>query len=222
MATNEYHSVQEAAHISKPEKQDWASHVLIPLAQNIAGGAAVAGLGAMGVAAWGANVDGVAGLWCAFGGAAVTCLITITRFFGDDIGLITAAYRAGQASRDAQIAALQLELRASHDAQAAAEATGTQTSIEQRRMEKIERARRDAIRILEVHFANDSTSRSAMAKRGMGQRDWERAQRLLVAAGMANDTGDVIAGSPKQAIRAIDGVLANLANKGKTYQPAWK
>lgn len=219
MATNEYQSVQTA---TRPEPTTWASHVLIPLAQNVAGGLAVAGLGAIGVAAWGAPVDGVAGLWCAFGGAAVTCVITITRFFGDDLGLIAAAYRAGQRSRDAQIAALELELRASRDAQAAAEANGEQTTSAKRVEEKIQRARKDALKIIEVHFAGDSIRRSAMAGRNMGQRDWERAMRLLVAAGVVNGDGAVAVRSPGQAVQAVDAKLATLAERGKTFQPAWK
>lgn len=219
MATNEYQSVQTA---TRPEPTTWASHVLIPLAQNVAGGAAVAGLGAMGVAAYGLPVDSDAGLWCAFGGAAVTCLITITRFFGDDIGLIAAAYRAGQHSRDAQIAALELELRASRDAQAAAEADGNQATTDKRREEFRQRARKDAATIVAVHFDGDSIARSAMSKRGIAQRDWERAMRLLKMAGVVNGDGNMIATSPAQAIRAVDARLASSADKGKTFQPAWK
>ena len=89
----------------------WASHVLIPLAQNVAGGMAVWGLGLIGYMTiqytralpW--DLDG-ARLWCGFVGGAVTCLVTVIRFFGDDLGLLASAYKLGQASRDAEIANL--------------------------------------------------------------------------------------------------------------------
>jgi len=218
MATNEYQQGQTAA----AEPTSWASHVLIPVAQNVLGGMAVAGLGLMGVYAYGVPIDGVAGLWCAFGGAAVTCIITLTRFFGDDLGIIAAAYRAGQASRDPQIAALQLELRTSRDAQTAAEAEGNQASVDRRREEFRKRAREDALKIIAVHFDGDSIARAAMGKRGMGQRDWERAVRLMVAAGVINGDGVMIARTPAQSLRAIDQVLASGVSKGKAFHPAWK
>jgi len=222
MQTKEYQSMLMQANASQKEPPAWASHVLIPVAQNILGGVAVAGLGVMGVYAYGMGIDSAAGLWCAFGGAAVTCVITITRFFGDDLGLLTAAYKAGQGSRDAQIAALELELRASRDAQSAAEADGDQANADKRREEFRQRARKDAVAIVAVHFDGDSIARAAMGKRGIAQRDWGRAMRLLKAAGVVNGDGNMVTSSPAQAIRAIDAKLASSADKGKTFHPAWK
>lgn len=221
MPAKEYQSMLMQANTIQ-DTPAWSSHVLIPVAQNVLGGVAVAGLAMMGVYAYGAPIENGAGVWCAFGGAAVTCIITITRFFGDDLGLLTAAYKAGRVSRDAQIAALELELRASRDAQTAAEADGNQASADKRREEFRQRARKDAATIVAVHFDGDSIARAPMQKRGIAQRDWERAMRLLKASGVVNGDGVVVIDSPGKAIRAIDAKLASSADKGKTFTPSWK
>ena len=200
----------------------WISHVLVPLAQNLAGGAAVAGLYWIGYEAsktWvdlGAEPD-VVWLWAKLAGGAVACAATFVRFFADDFGIVTAAYRAGQRSRDAEINALQLELQA-----AVATANLDPTSAQRRRTEVVQRARKDAERLLEVHFGGDSTARSAMVSRGMGQRDWERAMRLLRAAGAMSEDGVMIAKSPRQAIKAIEARLTHDQEHGGSFTPAWQ
>ena len=185
----------------------WASHVLIPLAQNVAGGMAVWGLGLIGYMTiqytralpW--DLDG-ARLWCGFVGGAVTCLVTVIRFFGDDLGLLASAYKLGQASRDAEIANLQLMLRALRDAKTSAQAAGTDNA-EKREQEFMQRSKADARKLIEVHFNGDSISRQALATRGMGQRDWERAVRLLKAAGVMDADGAIGVKSPALALKAI-------------------
>lgn len=203
----------------------WAGHVLIPVAQNLLGGAAVSGLVLIAyvtVLAWLNLAWSVydAKLGCLLIGGLVTCVVTVVRFFGDDLGIVRAAYRAGQQSRDAQIAALQLELRATHDAQNAAEAGGG--SPVRKRQELLQRARADCGRIVAVHFDGDAITRKAMAGRNMGQRDWERAMRLLMAAGVVDGDGVVVAKSPNQALKAVDERLATDTERGATFTPAWR
>lgn len=204
----------------------WASHVLIPLAQNIAGGLAVWGMGLIAYMTiqyarampW--DMDG-ARVWCGLAGGAVSCFVTIIRFFGDDLGLLAAAYKAGQRSRDTEIANLQLMLRAMRDAKTSAQAAGTDNA-EKREQEFMQRAKRDARKLIEVHFNGDSTSRKAMETRGMGQRDWERAVRLLKAAGVMDADGAIGVKSPALALKAIDARLRDDRAHGETFTPAWK
>src|SRR3954466_153699 len=80
------------------EQQTWTADIFVPLTQNICGGAALGGLGFIGfvaVSEWHHIVwyAGDALLWCLLLGAAVTCLMTVIRFFGNDLGLLTTAYK---------------------------------------------------------------------------------------------------------------------------------
>src|ERR1043165_7325471 len=69
------------------EQQTWTGDILVPLTQNILGGAALGALGFIGFVAvsewrrilWYAD-DAL--LWCILLGSAVTCLMTVIRFFG--------------------------------------------------------------------------------------------------------------------------------------------
>src|SRR6476619_2215752 len=98
------------------EQQTWTADILVPLTQNICGGAALGALGFIGFVAvsewrqvlWHA-VDAL--LWCLLLGSAATCLMTVLRFFGDDMGLLTAAYKAGQRSMLPRISALETNLQ---------------------------------------------------------------------------------------------------------------
>lgn len=200
----------------------WETAVVIPLTQNIVGGLAVGAFLAILSYAWAdANtlpVDQDQLLrWALIIGAAVCCAATFVRFFGDDVGLLTAAYRKGQRSRDVEVAALQLELRAALDAQKAVEVNGTKSATD-KQQELLQRARRDAMKLIEVAFNGDSISRAAMAGRGMGRWDWERANQLLKAAGAMDADGNITVRTPAQAQQAVDQRLAtdkNLSQDGE-------
>lgn len=199
-------------------KVTWASHVWIPLSQNLAGGVAVAGLFLVAVVAVQGDVNAW-GLWAGLSGATVAFAATFVRFFADDFGIVWAAYQAGQRSRDAEVNALQLELQA-----ALSSAHLDPSSAQQKRTEQMQRARKDVVRILDIHFGGGATTRAALSAVGMGQRDWERAMRLLRAAGCINEDGQMLARSPQQALRAIDGRLSDdqaFAGNGR-YSPAWQ
>lgn len=203
--------------------QSWTDNVIVPLVQNILGGAATAGLLAISYTAYtGATPGNSVLLWCYLAGGALTCLATLTRFFADDLGLLVRAYRVGQRSRDGQIAALELELRTATDAMTASEADGMMVSATRKHLEFYERARKDAAKLIEVHFNGDSIARTAMGARGLGQRDWERATRLLKASGVMNGDGSIIVRNPSQALRLIDVRMKEDAGRGDSYTPSWK
>jgi hypothetical protein len=165
------------------------------------------------------DMDG-ARVWCGLAGGAVACVATVIRFFGDDLGLMAAAYKAGQASRDAEINNLHLELRAIRDARNAAQAGGA--SAERREQEFMQRAKADAAKLIAVHFNGDSIARDAMKQRGMGQRDWERSMRLLKASGVMNEDGEITVRAATLATKAIDERLRDDRTHGATFTPAWK
>lgn len=204
----------------------FTSHILIPLGQNLLGGLAVWGAGLIGYLflcqASGGAVDlDAARFWAGLAGGMVTCLITVIRFFGDDLGLLATAYKAGQRSRDTEIANLQLMLRSLRDAKTAAQAAGSDNA-EKREQEFMQRAKADARRLIEVYFNGDSISREAMKTRGIGQRDWERAARLLKAAGVMDADGQIGVKTPALALKAIDARLRDDRAHGETFTPAWK
>ena len=205
----------------------WETAIAIPLTQNIIGGLAVGAFLTVLSYAW-ANVNTLPVEqdqlihWALIIGAAVCCAATFIRFFGDDVGLLAAAYRKGQHSRDAEVVALQLELRAALDAQKAVEVNGTKSTTD-KQQELLNRARRDAMKLVEVHFNGDSISRAAMADRKMGRWDWERANQLLKAAGAMDGDGNITARTPLQAQQALDQRLTtdtNLAQDG-TFTTRW-
>lgn len=208
--------------ISEELEVTWASHVLIPFTQNVLGGLAVAGLcwvctvGVGKYFLWQVILDELK-FWCLVAGGLVTCVATIIRFFADDFGIVWAAYRAGQRSRDSEVNGLQLELQAALSA-----AHLDPTSAQQKRTEAMQRARKDVSRILDIHFGGETTTRAAMHARGMGQRDWERAMRLLRAAGCVDENGVMLARSPQQALKAIEARLNDDTGRGGKFTPAWQ
>lgn len=201
--------------IKEEAEVTWASHLLIPLTQNVAGGVAVAGLGMVATIAAQGDVE-IWGLWAGLAGAAVAFAATVIRFFADDFGIVNGAYQAGRRSRDGEVNALQLEL------QAAISTAHLDPSSAQRKLnDQARAAHRDVNKILEIHFGGETTTRAAMQARGMGQRDWERAIRLLRAAGCVDEQGSMLARSPQQALRAIEARLNDDSERGRNYSPAW-
>lgn len=204
----------------------WMTAVVIPLTQNILGGLAVGAFLALVAYGWAdANAQPIEQdeivHWALIVGGAVASAATFIRFFGDDVGLIASAYRQGQQSRDAEVAALQLELRTAFDAQRSVEVDGSK-SVNDRHLELRHRARRDALKLIEVAFQGDAISRSAMGGRGMGQRDWERAARLLRAASVMDESGSITARNPATAIKGVDERLAADKGFGVGFTPRWR
>src|SRR6478672_4680501 len=139
-------SLTMSLHEQPFEPQTWTADIMVPMTQNVFGGAALGALGFIGFVAvsewrqvlWHA-ADAL--LWCLLLGAAVTCLMTVLRFFGDDLGLITGAYKAGQRSMLPRISALETNLEATSDV---LQGRYAHTSEEARILEVLARARTDA------------------------------------------------------------------------------
>src|SRR5256885_741914 len=209
------------------EQQTWTADILVPLTQNICGGAALRALGVIGFVAvsegrqvlWHA-ADAL--LWCLLLGSAVTCLMTVLRFFGDDLGLITSAYKAGQRSMLPRISALETNLQATSDV---LQGTYAHTSEEARLMEVLARARTDAERLIRLYFEGQKIDRKSMVERGMGQRDWERARRLLQGAGIVAGDGTFVMQTPAEAIEQLHtryALDAKHTGQQRAFTPAWK
>ena len=206
----------------QPAPVTWIGHVLVPLVQNVLGGVAVAALGAIAVQAVTGEVTSQAVTWCVLVGGAVACTFTVLRFFGDDLGIVTGAYRAGRRSRDAQIAELQLQV---HSMQDAIETHGGMPSAQlAQRQQMAQKAQANAALIIKTAFQGDTISRSAMLDRGMGQRDWERAMSLLKAAGVLDGQGQLTPRlTPKQALQSVDALVSrDMQQLGNNrFTPGW-
>ena len=214
-------------HEQPPDPQTWTADILVPLTQNICGGAALGTLGFIGFVAisewrhihWMAD-DAL--LWCSLLGAAVTCLMTVIRFFGDDFGLITSAYTAGQRSMLPRISALETNLQATSDA---LHSKHEHTSTEAKLIEVLARAGTDAERLIRLYFEGQKIDRKSMLARGMGQRDWERARRLLYSAGILAGTGHFVPQTPAEVLAQLQARYARdatRAGKQRAFTPTWK
>ena len=209
------------------EQQTWTADILVPLTQNIFGGAALGGIGFISFVAvsewrhilWYAD-DAL--LWCILAGSAVTCLMTIIRFFGDDVGLITAAYKAGQRSMLPRISALETNLQATSNV---LQGKYEHTSEAARLQEVLTRARTDAERLIRLYFEGQKIDRKSMTERGMGQRDWERARRLLQGAGIVAGNGKFVIQTPAEAVEQLHQrytLDAKQSNRTQAFTPAWQ
>ncbi len=209
--------------IAPPQPQTWTADIGVPLTQNLLGGVAVAGL--VGVV-WRAVGELPADWWipAVLAGSAVACIATITRYFGDDVGIVTAAYNAGRRSRDAEVNALHLQLRENADAMAQAGDGATPATVQAKQLLVANATLKHARLILQVAFAGDSISREAMAQRNVGQRDWERAVRLCKAAGVLDEYNALIVRSHRDALSAVEKLHADgygLMAQRPNYRPAW-
>jgi hypothetical protein len=214
-------------HEQQSEQQTWTADIFVPLTQNICGGAALGGLGFIGFVAvsewhqvlW--HVDDAL-LWCILLGAAVTCMMTIIRFFGDDLGLLTTTYKAGQRSMLPRISALETNLQATNDV---LQGNYERTSDEARLKEVLTRAHTDAERLIRLYFEGQRIDRKSMTERGMGQRDWERARRLLQGSGVIAGDGKFTSQTPAEAIQQLKeryDLDVKQKAKERAFTPAWK
>ncbi len=209
------------------EQQTWTADIFVPLTQNICGGAALGSLGFIGFVAfsewhhlvWYAD-DAL--LWCILLGATITCIMTVIRFFGDDVDLLTAAYKAGQRSMLPRISALETNLQATNDV---LQGKYEHTREGVRLKEVLARARTDAERLIRLYFEGQRIDRKSMTERGMGQRDWERARRLLQGAGVIAGDGKFTIQTPAEAIQLLHErftVDAQHKRAKEAFTPAWQ
>ena len=173
--------------------QTFAADIFIPLLQNVIGGLAVAGLCAIAAVAV-AEIAGVplptasVAFWCLLVGGTVTCLVTVVRFFGDDIGLVRLAYRRGQDNMRLRVNALELELQAARS-QLAQVLDKTRAIPPTAALQQLERIYTAAKHLIHWHFEALPIDRRSCESRNMAQADWRRARHLLLAAGVLDESG---------------------------------
>lgn len=183
----------------------WTTHYLIQVVQNLTTGALVAGLiWVIWYWASGADAPAWAGPVCATIGLVWVVFWTVMRFHADEFGLMRLWYRAGQRSRDAEVNALWMELETLRDAATAG--AGNPGSETDRRIAVANATLRNARALLRVVYEHGAAqgARAAMAGRGMGQRDWERARRLCMAAGVIDELMQPRAASLAHAVKLVE------------------
>lgn len=205
----------------------WVTHLFLPISQNVVGGAAFSLIGMIGVIAYTGAADTTidlynAGVWCALAGGLVACIITVVRFFGDDLGIVLAAYRTGYQARDAEVSALHMEIRALRNDMNLDQAEGGAISAIHKRQEADARLKKNANVLIQVAFQGDSIARDAMKARGMGRYDWEAAVRVLRAAAVLNADGIIVATAARQAYKAVDELIVVDRQKGDKFVPSWQ
>ena len=192
----------------QPAPATWQSDVLIPLTTNALSGVAWAG-GAAIAWYWAAGGE-MPDVWlaaCGSIGAIWAIAWTVIRYNGDEIGLFRGAYQAGRRSRDAEVNHLRMQLETYRDAVTAASGGATTTTAEKRiavANATLKNARA-LLRVIYEHGARHAT-REEMAERQMGQRDWERAKALCIAAGVVDQVLQPQAGDYAAALKRVEEV----------------
>jgi hypothetical protein len=141
------------------------------------------------------------GLWCLLAGGAVACIATIVRFFGDDVGLLLAAYRAGQHNMRLRVNALELELQAART-QLARLLDKTQAIPSTQSRQELQRVYKAAQHLIHWHFEQLPIDRRSCTQRNMSQGEWRRARHLLIAAGVMDETGIITPTLPEALAKA--------------------
>lgn len=171
----------------------FVTEIGVPLLQNLIGGAAVAGLVAilaLAFSRWQATPldEQTVSLWCVLLGGAVACVATVVRFFGDDLRLIQAAYRAGQNNMRLRVNALELELQAART-QLSRLLEKTNALPSTQATQEMQRIYKSAQHLIHWHFEQLPIDRRSCEQRNMSQGDWRRARHLLIAAGVMDEQG---------------------------------
>lgn len=215
-------AIDDTVKIDAPP-QTWTANVGVPLLQNVLGGVATSGIVAI---VWRTVGDLPADWWVpvSLAGAAVACMATLTRFFADDVGIVSLAYNAGRRSRDAEVNALHLQVREAHDAMTMAGQRPEASTTMAKQLLVAQTTLTHARLLLQVAFSGDSIGRQAMAQRGVGQRDWERAMRLVKAAGVIDDLNQLRIRNHRQALRAVEDLYGSgyqTMSERPNYRPGW-
>lgn len=172
--------------LKKTQPATWETGVLVPLIQNIVGGAAAALLIALLAYAWNrlnslpTNIEEVS-IWAAVLGAVWATGWTVSRFFGDELGMFKAAYAAGQRSRDEEIARLNRQINSLQARAAGSEEKATDTATAQALLGKMKFDFENAKILLNVALGGGNIARDSSDHK-VTDRPWSRASRLLVKA----------------------------------------
>lgn len=202
----------------------WVGHVFVPVTQNIIGGVAGAGLCYIGVVAVTGTFTDAARIWCGLVGGVVTLGFTFLRFFGDDLGILTAAYRAGQASRDTELNALEHELQEALRLVDQLNGVRISSGARDELIDRCQRSREHALELVRRRLANEEYRRKQLNdSRVINQKDWNRAHALLCQARVIDrETKTLTVRTVHEAQRAIDPVYKSgleIAKQGG--RPAW-
>jgi len=102
-------------------------------------------------------------------------------------------------------------------------AADRQASSVQHNVEKARRVQRNAETMLRELYRSGDITRKRMAQQGVGQRDWERARRLLVKAGVLDEAGDVLITNPRSAAAAVESTVESALElaEGTSFEIAW-
>lgn len=203
----------------------WSSHIGIPLVQNIVGGLFVAAGGValcLGVARGAElhlNIESVT-FWNGLVGILVASAATTVRFFGDDLGLITAAYDAGLTAADDRINGLVAE---NQRLLATVRELRPATQRAADKVERIDAAQADAETLLTMAHNRQPISREKVAQ-WCPQRRHERAIQLLKAAGTMTQEGQLVdrnLGLSLQRLQAYTSVHKERTTSGN-YVGGWE
>jgi hypothetical protein len=195
-----------ALNATEERPQAFAADIFVPLLQNVIGGGAVAGvLAILSVAGsrWASRPlsgEDIA-FWCLLAGGAVACVVTVIRFFGDDIGLVRHAYRRGQESMRLRVNALELELEAAQR-QVAHLMGQTKAMPSTSARQQLDRVYKAAEHLIHWHFEDLPIDRRSCESRNMSQSEWRRARHLLLAAGVLDENGITVRTLPEALGRA--------------------
>ena len=207
---------------SPPQPQSLEQHVIVPLLQNVAGGIAAGTLTYIGFAVTGQFTDQL--FWSLVTGITTTSLATIVRFFGDDLGIVTTAYRAGAASRTEEINRLTSELSALRTALNGQQRTATSTT-KTSKLDMLKRSYDHAKIMAENGIRGRPIDRRTCGSQyQIGEVDFGRAYRLLQESGIRNqqDTFTVTQVSEaKQKLHAYFNYHYQIAASNPKYNPPW-
>ena len=191
----------ETEYFARP--QTFTADIFVPLLQNLIGGLACGGLGAISAIAVGRWWDQPLAtesllIWCGLLGGFVACAATLVRFFGDDFGLVRMAYRRGRESSQGRIHALELELQQTRTE--LARVLGKSRSVPSTKAaQSAEQIYVAAQRLIRWHFEHLPIDRRSCEQRNMGQREWRRARQFLMAAGVM-DESSITVSTPVEAL----------------------
>lgn len=209
-----------------PTIQTWESAIVVPLSQNLLGGIAACLFCLILSWSWdqanGYTTNWDATLkWTAALGALVATGATVVRFFSDDIGLIAGAYNQGRNSRDAEVTALHAELAAWEAAYSQHSENGVAPAASDKAALFKTWAKKDAMLMIDTYFATNATpTRQAMKAKGVGQRRFERASRLLKSLNLMDDES-ITATDRKAAHKAIHERISLDISRGSAFVPDW-
>lgn len=210
---------------TKPLPATWESNVAIPLAQNLAGGLAAGTLVIVLDYAWslfnGLQRTGHIYEWAILVGASVAGTFTVIRFFGDELGLLNAAYIAGQHSRDEEIQRLNRQISLM---EASGSTTASQATTVNQTLGRMQGDYENAKQLLKILLEGGSVARDS-GEHGLTKRPWERAITLLGKAHIYDHTsGQLLITSRGETLRLLTSFYNEqyqLAQQNAAFHPAW-